>query len=130
MTPTLPLSSMLDVIFLLLAFFIIATTFRDNESKIDVSLPAAESDRAPAHAGTHITITIKSDGKIQIGDTVHTFDSLKATLGELVKQYPDESVLIRGDRESSLGTSVKVMDLAYSVGLKNVYLATTKGKPE
>ena len=126
--PVLPLASMIDILFLLLTFFLTASAFRDIENRIDVSLPSTEATKVTPIARTQITISITAAQEIYLGEQRVDEASLRSILFDLARQFPDESVLIRGDRESTMGLCIKVMDTAYAAGLKNVYLATTKPK--
>jgi biopolymer transport protein ExbD len=128
MIPVLPLTAMIDILFLLLTFFMVASSLREAENRVDVSLPSTEATKVTPVTRTQITISITSTGEIYIGEKKLTPEELRVTLNELAAQFPDESVLIRGDKESTMGLCVKVMDTAYAAGLKNVYLATTKPK--
>ncbi len=128
MIPVLPLTAMIDVLFLLLTFFMVASSLREAENRVDVSLPSTEATKVTPVTRTQITISITAAGDVYIGEQKLSPEELRATLSELARQFPDESVLIRGDKESTMGLCVKVMDSAYAAGLKNVYLATTKPK--
>ena len=125
-----PPTTMVDVLFLTLAFFITIAAFRDEDRQINVALPTQQAARAGGGERTQIVVTVTAGEKIYMGNRLYTLDELHATLTELAKQYPNESLIIRGDRESRLGMTVKVMDAAYDAQLKNVYLATTKPKRE
>ena len=127
--PLLPLASMVDVLFLLLIFFMTASVFREQEKQIDVSLPGQET---PSEGGskTQIVITITADGVIHMGENTFDLGQLRATLTRLAQQFPNESVVIRGDRDSSLGLTVQVLDTARAAGLRNVFIATTKAASE
>lgn len=129
MGAVLPLAGMIDIIFLLLVFFMTVSAFRDEERQIDVSLPATQTSQ-PARAGSQIIITIKDSGALFIGDREYTFETLRQTLSRLAQQFPNEPVVIRGDKDSSLGLAVRVMDAVYASGLKNVYIATIKPTSE
>jgi biopolymer transport protein ExbD len=121
---------MVDVLFLILTFFITITAFKEDDTQINVSLPATESARPGTGQRTQIVLTIKDDNTVFMGERSLTLDELRTTLTQLAQQYPNESVLIRGDRESHLGLAVRVMDLAYGSGIRNVFLATTRPKSE
>lgn len=124
-TPALPLTSMVDILFLLLIFFLTASVFRDQDRQIDVALPATHSSTTGG-SRTQIVITITADGQTYMGDRAYEPQALRQVLGELAKQYPDESVVIRADQNSLTGAAVRVMDIVYASGLRQVYLATTK----
>lgn len=125
-----PPTTYVDVLFLILCFFITVSSFRDEDRQIDVALPTTETQRPPAPGKAQIVITVTSDGRILMGDQPYTMDSLRATMAQLASQFPNESLLIRGDRESKLGVAVRVMDEAQRAGIRNVYLATSKPPSE
>jgi biopolymer transport protein ExbD len=124
-TPALPLTSLVDVLFLLLIFFLTASVFRDQDTQIGVSLPAAESSATPG-SRTQIVITLTAEGRTFMGDKAYEPQALKQVLTQLASQYPDEAVVIRADQSSQTGSAVRVLDLVYASGLRNVYIATTK----
>ncbi len=126
--PVLPLAGMVDVLFLLLVFFMTASAFRDSEQAIVVALPAAESSDSTEHRAlaTPITITLDADGQIFLADQPHDIDSLRSALQTLVENYPDQTVIVRADRVGQVGRFIEIIDTAYAVGLRNVQAATTK----
>ena len=128
--PALPLSGLVDVLFLLIIFFMTTSVFREQEQLIDVSLPATDAQTAPAAQRAPVMITVTEEGLIYIGQTEHTLATLEQTLESLAETYPDEAVVVRGDRSSHLGVAVEVMDAAYGAGLRNVMLATTREENE
>lgn len=124
--PALPLAGMVDVLFLLIIFFMTTSVFREQERMIEVVLPqtASEGENEPRRAP--VIITVSESGGIYLGQKEHTLDSLRATLAALAESYPDEAVIVRGDRASALGLAVEVMDVAYAAGLQRVMIATTR----
>ncbi len=127
--PALPLSAMVDIIFLLLIFFMTVSVFRQQELQIDVSLPASDTAK-PAASKTQIVVSLTGDNRIFIGDREYNYEALQQTLTRLAQQFPNESVVIRGDKGSSFGFAVRVLDTAYACGLRNVFIATTKAQSE
>lgn len=123
--PVLPMAAMVDMLFLLLIFFLYQAAQRDQEREMPIQLQSATSARDAA-AITPIVITVDDENRIYIGPRQYTVDSLKSALQALANQLPGESVVVRGDKTADLGTAVQVMDLARSVGLNNVVLATAK----
>ena len=120
---------MLDVIFLLLIFFMTASAFREQDRAIDVSVPEAETAAEQASPLPPIVVTVTSDETIYLGAQPHTITSLRAALTELKAVSPNQSVLIRGDEASRLGTTVAVLDAVRAVGFTNAQLATSQ-RPE
>ena len=127
--PALPLASLVDIIFILLVFFMTISVFREQERQIDVSIPESETALAAA-SPTQIVITLTETGAIHIGDRAYTLPELRQVLTQLAAQFPDESVVVRGDRASAYGLAVQILDTAYAAGLRNVFLATTRAASE
>ncbi len=127
--PVLPLAGMVDILFLLLVFFMTASAFRQQERQIDVSVPDTQT-AVQSQSKTPIVLTLTANGEIFIGDRQYTFDALGQMLTKLAKQFPDEVVLVRGDKASSFGLAVRVMDMARAAGLYNISIATTKLQSE
>ena len=124
--PMLPLASMVDVLFLLLIFFMTASVMREQERAIDVSLPRQQSATTAGRVHTQLLTPVTEDGGIYVGTTKYTPPTLRQTLARLAQQFPDEAIVIRADQNSRLGLTVQIMDIAYDVGLRNVHLATIK----
>lgn len=127
--PVLPLASMVDIMFLLLIFFLTTAAFREQERQMDVDLPAAENSSG-ASSRTQVVITVTEDGTIYMGDRTYTLAALKQTLGKLAKQFPDEAVIIRGDSGSRFGQAIAVADIVYASGLRHVSFATIRKRSE
>lgn len=130
--PLLPLSSMVDMLFLLLIVFMTASAYREQERQMNVNLPqTADAETTPA-VGDQTVITVRPgtvenpQDQIFMGAEPYTIEKLRATLTILAETYPDERILVRGDKLSSVGTLVDVMDAAYGAGLKNVSVGTMK----
>jgi biopolymer transport protein ExbD len=123
--PAVPLAAMVDVMFLLLIFFMTASLYREQERRIDVDLPSSES-RSDAAVRSPIIITVTADERIYIGEGQYTLNELRTVLERLAKQTQNQAVVIRGDSASSLGVTVQVLDICDIVGLRNVSIATSK----
>ncbi len=127
--PVLPLSAMVDMLFLLLVFFMTVSVFREQEKQIDISLPDTQTATAP-QSKTPIIVTITETGEIYIGDRPYKLEQLQATMAKLAQQFPNETVVVRGDKGSAFGLAVQVMDVARASGLRNISIATSKLQSE
>ncbi len=124
----LNLTPMIDVIFLLLIFFMVATTFQDPEKEMDVDLPAAGSGAAPVEQPDEIVINIKRDGTLVISGQETSREALDLLLNRRAQENPDTPVTIRGDRFVHHETVVQVMDACGTAGLRQLSLGTLESQ--
>src|SRR4051812_29200560 len=96
-TPTLNLTSMIDVLFLLIIFFMVGTRFTDPERNIGLQLPQVRETGALTEAPSKRVVNVMQDGRILIDDKPVTLVELQTELTAAHHQYPELGVLVRGD---------------------------------
>ncbi len=122
----LELTPLIDVVFLLLIFFMVSTTFVSEESGLQVELPRSESrDLIPE--GTDVALVMAADGSIQIDGQAVDLEELKRVLKASAEQDPSTLVVVRADRSLEHGRVVEVMDLVRGLGLTHFAIATEGG---
>jgi len=121
------ITPLIDVVFLLLIFFMVSTTF-DRESEIDVTLPEATQD-APQKQDELIEITISSDGVFYInGKRVinKQMSTLKQALLKIANGREDPPIIISADAQTAHQSVVTVMDAARQLGFVHLSFATAQ----
>ena len=126
--PALALTSMLDVIFLLLCFFVTASVFSQWESEISISLPSASSSETPSRLPGEVILNVARDGSVTVNAKKLTLNDLGERLRKVADFYPGQPVVIRADRETSYDALVKVLDTCRVAGVWNFSLATVEEK--
>ena len=122
--PALNLTPMIDVVFQLLIFFMVATTFLDPEREMDVELPEAASGDPVEEQLDEIVINVLRDGGLVLsGETIQQ-EQLYTTLARAAERNPDTPVTIRGDRLVHHESIVGVMDACGAAGLYNLAIGT------
>jgi len=124
------LTSLIDVVFLLLIFFMVTTTF-EKESKIKIDLPTASSSRPEAQENI-LELIIDSEGRYYL-DRKEVINSKPETLflamTETLKQRKDTpSLIISSDANAGYQYVITAMDIAGRVGLTNFSLATSQSE--
>lgn len=119
-----PLTSLIDIVFMLLIYFMLTTNFMVDEG-IRIKLPQAGAG-APQVA-TEITIYVDRQGQSYINEAVIDQGDLFKRLKEMIGDNKDKLVIIKADRGVVLNKAVKVMDLAKAAGAGRLCLATEKG---
>ncbi len=116
------LTPMLDVIFIMLIFFIVTTSFV-KESGIEVNRPNAVSAEKQKRAS--IFIAIDDKGQIWLRKRKIEIDAVRANIEKLHAESPEGGVIIQADKKSETGVLVKVMDQIRMAGVKNISIAAS-----
>jgi len=119
---------MMDVIFLLLFFFITTSVFSQWEYQIDITLPSAQSGRVPERLPGEIIINITKDGRVSVNQQDLTLDVLKTRLDRLAKYFPGQPVVLRADKETRYEDLIKVVDTCRKADIWNFSMATSEEK--
>ena len=122
--PRIDLTSMVDVVFLLLIFFMISTTFVESPG-IDVSLPQS-STGAVEKTPKEVRVSVTSDGTIYYQDKALSLMELAASLAELRGSAHEITFLLMADKDARHGTVVEVMDLARETGFGKLAIGTER----
>ena len=115
---------MLDVIFLLLCFFVTVSVFSQWESEISIQLPTAATGEQPERLPGEIIVNLAKDGTIRVNGTSLTLDDLQSRLAKISKFYPGQPVIIRADRDTKYESLVAVIDSCRAADVWNFSLAT------
>jgi biopolymer transport protein ExbD len=99
--PTLNLTPMIDVVFLLIIFFMVGAKFTELEREIDLEVPQVSDVAALAPAPEKKVVNVHRDGTITLDKEVVTLEQLTVRLASARRQYADLGVVVRGDGEGS-----------------------------
>jgi len=122
--PRLDMTPLIDVIFQLLLFFMLSTTFRNTPS-FEVQLPEVSSDQMIQEDHTW-TVMVSKDGKLSAQGMDFDQSQLFEKLQEQLKSNPQLSLIIEADEELSHGIVVDMMDIAQEVGVSSVQIGATQ----
>jgi biopolymer transport protein ExbD len=111
---------MIDVMFFLLATFMLASLSMQNLHSLPVDLPQGHA--APMQAKTPVTLTITSDSRIFLDKTAVTLDTLTATLKSMLGG-PDASIIVAADSSAPNGITVQAMLKARAAGAQHFLIA-------
>ena len=127
---TLSLTPLIDVVFLLLIFFLVTSEFEEEERRIDIVLPTATSAVPMTSKPREIVIDIDEDGIVYLGGQPISGDNLEELLRAAVANNPtNQSAVIRADRATAFQPVVGVMDVCNRAGVSD-YTVTTQEGPD
>jgi biopolymer transport protein ExbD len=121
------IAPMVDILLVLLGFFMLTWSFARQERELDVQMPSAGEAKEQRRSVGEVIINVKSDGSLVMNRRVMSPESLLAALGEIARLYPDQAVVLRGDRRVDYGTIVRTLDLCRKANIWNVAFATAAG---
>lgn len=129
--PELNLTSLIDVVLLIVIFFMVSTTFV-QEARLQVELPQAES-AAVERTASALVITITAQGSYRVNEQVlvnNQRDTLATALMQLAGGSTQQPVTIRADARASHQSVVTAMDVAARLGFSQVNIATVHEQAE
>lgn len=127
-TPELMISPMIDLIFLLLAFFIISTMYMTEVRTISIELPQAESAEV-VHKSSSL-VSVKKDGTYWLDEKKMPLEKLVEEVKARSRANPVYSVVIRGEKEARYNDVIHVLDACKSAGLTHFGLAAGQGEAD
>lgn len=117
------LTPLIDVVFLLLIFFMVSTTFETRQA-LELDLP--ESVSGVAAEVTPVTLVITATGEYRLGERAVTGDELGEALADLADQARDYGLVLEADGQARHAVVVRALDLAGTLGIRQVRIATTE----
>ena len=123
--PGFQIAPMIDVIFLLLCFFVASQIFSQWETEIDIKLPTARTGEAPDRLPGEVIINVIEDGTVMVNRQILDDDALGELLDRIVDLFPGQPVLIRADKDTAYEHVIRVLDTCRSADIWNISFATT-----
>ena len=122
------LAPMIDVVFLLLCFFITSTLFAQWETEMDITLPTAASGEMPQRLQGEIILNIFADGRVVVNQRTLDEADLADFLVRIADLFPGHAVVLRSDQDTPFRYIMRVMDLCRRADIYQISFAT--GIPE
>jgi biopolymer transport protein ExbD len=123
------LAPMIDIVFLLLIFFIVTWQFTRSETELNVSVPTAEEGSELNRPKGEIIINVLPDETIRVEGISVNLPQLLDKLAAIAKQYENQPVRIRGDGKVPYQRIVEVIDTCQKAGIWNISFATQRPAP-
>src|SRR3954454_1807644 len=124
--PGIQLAPLVDVLLLLLIFFLLTWNAARNENELDVKIPKASAAKEKSAPIGDVIVNVKADGNVVVNRRTLTGADLGQMLQRLVKLNPDQAVVIRGDEAGAYKNIINVLNVCSEAGVSNVAFATAK----
>lgn len=132
------LAPMIDIVFLLLIFFLVTYQITEQEKDLRIQLPSTSEGSQEIRVANKIVINLTKDNVITIGGRVFTMEELRTTLAQIVRaaelagqgEAERQPIRIRGDLEAQWGDVMAIVNEVRKAGIWNIDLATTSTKTE
>lgn len=121
---TIELAPIIDMVFLLLIFFLVATTFHQTEREMQIALPTASAAGPISTALREIVINVTAEGEIIVNGRKMQPDDLRSVITTAVETNPDQKVTVRGDRNATYASIALALDVCKGSGIQEPYLDT------
>jgi biopolymer transport protein ExbD len=125
--PSIIIVSLVDILTILLIFFVVSTTFKRDQPQVQINLPDAKTaTKAPAEL-EHAIVTVDQNDDIKLDGRAVLADELENTVRDL-PETRKSSLALQADKKASFGTIIKVMDALKLAGVKNLPAFTREEK--
>lgn len=118
----IPMTSLIDVVFLLLIFFLVATNFTRRETDHAVVLPDSEAGEKASQAPNRLVVNIRESGTLVVNGSVMTESELRTMAGEFSAGHPGRPAVIRADARVAYQAVMRVFGLCRAAGIQNIDL--------
>jgi len=124
--PGIQLAPLVDVLLLLLIFFLLTWNAARNENELDVKVPKASAAREKSAPIGDVVVNVKADGNVVVNRRTLTGPELTELLKSLVQLNSEQAVVIRGDEGGAYKNIINVLNICTEAGVTNVAFATAK----
>ncbi len=124
--PGIQLAPLVDVLLLLLIFFLLTWNAARNENELDVKVPKASAAKEKSAPVGDVVVNVKADGNVVVNRRTLTPAELADLLKSLVQLNTEQAVIIRGDEAGAYKNIIGVLNICTEAGITNVAFATAK----
>ena len=117
--PSIIIVSLVDVLTILLIFFVVSTTFKKDQPEVQINLPESKTAKSKPAEQEHSIVSVDQNDDVKLDGRSVTIEDLENAVRELPSQRKS-SLALEADKKSSFGTIIKVMDALKLAGVRNL----------
>jgi len=121
------MAPMIDMVFLLLVFFMCVSSMADADKSVTLDLPVSDESRVPDDLSDRGTVSVDAKGTVYLGEKPVDQETMKKALRELVKRKPDCRIVVRADKRTEYRYIRDVLKDCAEVGAYEIVYATFEG---
>jgi biopolymer transport protein ExbD len=118
--PSMNMTPMIDVVFLLLIFFMVGTKMSDSERSIALKVPVVRDAAPLVEPPNHRVILVYKDGRIELDQQSVSLDELRRELTNARREYADLGVIVRGDGDGHFQNVASVLSACREAGIDDM----------
>ena len=126
--PAVQMASLMDIVFLLLCFFVTSSVFSQWETEVAITLPTAKSATIPGRMPGEIILNLDADGKVSVNGHALSLEEVTKRLTRIAENFPGQPVVIRADKTCAYETLMSLIDACRTANVWNFSLATEDDK--
>ena len=127
--PTLNLTPLVDIVFLLVIFFMVGTQFTADEGEYDIALPEVGITEPLTSLPDEIVVNIYPDGRLRVRDQWVSTVQLRELLVRARRNFPEQAVIVPGDSRVPYQRVMDVLSVCRESGITNISLANRPRGP-
>ena len=117
--PAIIIVSLVDILTILLIFFVVSTTFKKDQPEVNINLPDSKTASARPAELEHAIVSVDAEDGLKLDGETIAVDNLEAALNKMTPERKT-SVVLKADEKASFGIIIKVMDALKLAGVKNL----------
>ena len=125
--PSIIIVSLVDILTILLIFFVVSTTFKKDQPEVQINLPESKTAKNVPAELEHAILSVDQNDEIKLDGRSVDLDGLEAAVRDLPATRRS-SLALQADKKASYGTIIKVLDALKLAGVKNLPAFTREGK--
>lgn len=122
------MAPMIDMVFLLLVFFMTVATVAKSQRTVELELPDSEESKVPEDASGRGILSVDAEGNFYIGEEVLTIEQIKAAISARIKADPELQIQVRADKNTEYSHVQKLLRTAAESGAYEIIYATYEAR--
>ncbi len=124
--PSIIIVSLVDILTILLIFFVVSTTFKKDQPEVQINLPESKTATNTPSEAEHAVVSVDQNDEVKLDGKSVGVDELQSAVNDLPPTRKS-TLALQADKKASFGTIIKVMDALKLAGVKNLPAFTHEG---